>query len=468
MSLHAQDSSAHHQFRQSEHRQRVIAAFNCYNDGMFVFAYKRIWGWASPAWSVLPHTLKKLYRHAVIEHVKDSYYWNGSGWSFFETTTLTIEIQYSHNCDLMTDLTIVGSINGTIVENHYGCETSEFTKDFADWITHTDPMGGTGHDDLVPRAGSIGGYVAKVLSCSESSMVSELRSVDENGLNSLITTTVTLSDPVEPASIISELAEMLATVPLQRTSQPVTASPFLGGSETAGNIGFRTVGASPFLGNSVYLYYDEDCCESALKMKYATVGGIPGVSTSDFNCGCGDDNSPVMVQDRRQTYSPAWFDYTLATTGEVGDGTMFVADDPNWIYGITGGWVFSPGPGTWSFAIDSLFFSHEASGQAKKSLLGRTYPDDWTAMFLRDEDDEYIDPATCLDTDTDECLRYYYPTGADAGGSGPNSKNFVLTGRGEIIRRLVLKTIIIEPFTCTYGGTCPEGEEVGLPLANPC
>src|SRR5262245_25330378 len=103
MSQHHQDASAHFQFKQSPHRQRVCTGFSpCSDHGQFVYAAKSLWGFRSGAYDPdhLPAVLPKLYRRVEVEHKKDMYYGDGEGgWIYFTTVYSNITIQLSHDCD---------------------------------------------------------------------------------------------------------------------------------------------------------------------------------------------------------------------------------------------------------------------------------------------------------------------------------------------------------------------------------
>jgi len=104
---------------------------------------------------------------------------------------------------------------------------------------------------------------------------------------------------------------------------------------------------------------------------------------------------------------------------------------------------YVPGP-YWSvldilsggFAFVEYAASTYASASAKKSLLYRTLPEAWTTFRPQDIETGDWEEAVCLGTDTDECRRFYYPDGADAGGDEPPDKNFTFTGAGIIYREI--------------------------------
>jgi hypothetical protein len=265
--------------------------------------------------------------------------------------------------------------------------------------------------------------------------VSELRSEDINGVFGLTTTTVTMSDPLDTNTILAKLNEMMTTVPLETDR----------------------------LGDQYQITFNNDCCEPAI------VEASNGVTTDDEYCAC--SNPEGWQHDRRQTHVPAGFDYTIPGDGAPGaTGELYAADDPFWIAGYTFRWL-PAGGGTYVYDDSDLLFVFTATAWAKKSLLTRTTPDDWVVKALLDDAGEYIDPLTCMATDVGECRRYFYPTGADAGGGGASSSvEFVLDGRGEIRRMIPLKTVEMEPFPCPDDPACPTGgdDDMAGGLDNPC
>ena len=414
----------------------------CYNTGAFVYAEKELTGWPSIAWEVFPKFFTKLYRKIFIHHDIDIYYpdlSNPGAWLFWKTYTVEFTYILSEDCSSVIYTSIVGSLNGLIYEHDVCSGDPPFTKDFpGDWIFETDPNGDGGYSDIPPAYG-VGGGIGSLISVSEDTVVSELRVNDANGaLSHLTTTTVQMLEHINPAKIQEEIAEMLATKPLGTALQ----------------------------GHYIILTKNGDCCAAAGIEEEVSI-----VSTRDDYCGC--MNVAGHSQDRRITWQPAAFDYTMPGSGsETGAGTLRSVAD--WVYGASLEWLFDAGSGLFILHTTSnIPGSVEAAGWGKKAWLMRLEPEQYVVMFLKDEDGNYILPGTCMrEEPTTECERYYYPEGSDSGGSSGDYYNFVLTGRGEIYRSIIPFTSEMQPVPCDTEIACPAGqyldEWIDLPGDNPC
>jgi hypothetical protein len=414
---------------------------------MFVYAAKYIYGFPPIEYYEPPAIYEVLYRKVVAVHTIHHYWTYDEGENYEEWTSVTLTVTWELHpvLNIITYASVVSSLNGLIYEREDDGVTTptEYFKPLIDFTKPNDPDGNPFQVEVTPYGVILDAYTEREITAVGTGTLSSEGRALGGGLDGLqvrnrIETVITQSEPMNPTTIGAELAAMLATVPLQRPNQAAVNAVDGVGDPLTGYLGFNSTQIATYLGNLVSLTYDT---EGTLQQE------ISSVLTSDLTC--------VAGQNREQTFTPAALNIVPATSAGTGGGTLYVVSDPYWIFtptlGIDETIFSSPGYG-WTAEL--------ASATGKKSLLARIYPDDWT-IFLPQEaiTGEYLpEEATCLGSDIDECYRYYYPSGADAGGSGVDSINLTFTGEGIIYREI--------PFISSPTPPCPEG--VWPEGTNPC
>lgn len=475
MSTHHQNASANFQFEQSPHRQRVCVGLPCAQGGQFVYAERELTGYRGVGWdpAALPAKFQKLYRKVTVTHIKSAYYPNGSGgWTYWKDYTFTFTREIGPDCNQFTYFKAEGSLNG-IVQEDITCPTpSNFTMDWADWQTETDPSGQPGWDDLPPWPGSYpGGTVTnEITAVTEDSVTFLYTASDSGGVFFELETTITVEDPLDTDTIKDVVAAMLASVPLSKTLTPITGVDE-DGAAVSGDWGFYSQGADF---NHAHVFWDEtDCCDA-----FAVV--IPKLAfDSDSGCRCSDDYTGTeytirVLHDRKQTYRPAAFTFDIPGGGS-GAGSLYSTGDTGGsvIYGYSGRWISEE----WETSLQSsVIATADCSAWGKKSLLGRTDPDTWTVLQETDDDGVVEETCLCGETSTPECtttkcFRAYYPDGADAMVASGNTVVYEIPAgmRANIYREIPALTVEMTddcPVPPTGEPDCPDNED-NL-TTNPC
>jgi len=246
----------------------------CTRSGMFVYASKYIFGLIDPKWETYPSQLTKIYRKAVSVHTIEHYDTPDGGTTYelahTETVTVTQEIA---DCGLTYTKLLLraeSTTNGLLYEF---TPTSSFTKDAGDYDKINYPY--TSGDFFAEyfNLTTFGSFSKKILAVGEGTVTSELR--DDGGgawpTRFVVTTVLTMSDPLDVDGMADEISAMLATVPLEKR----------------------------LTNNLVELSYDVDC---------EIVVDESNSGDSDLLC--------TSEQDREQTFTPAALAITLpAPTG---------------------------------------------------------------------------------------------------------------------------------------------------------
>lgn len=472
MSPHHQDASTHSQFKQSPHRQRVCSGALCFNDAQFVFAERTMEGYRGIGWNPadLPDFFERLYRKVVVTQTKHLYYSDGmGGWVFFDsfwwkyTNILPGTVpEYPGGYTK-----IEGELNGLIREID-PCQDIDFTIDFAnDWQYWEDENAGSG-DDLPPVYP--GQYppadpeysVIEFTAVSESSVTYSYSARDAAGEYFKLVTQVDMSEPLDVDTCREIVGEMLQSVPLTKTKQAFTGVD-TDGSPLSGEFGFLSKGAD---WNHATVFWDESdfCNQFGVRIpQFAD-------ATSDEACQCaeedeGSEYTVIIHKDRKITYVPAAYAF-LPPAGGAGPGSLYDVGPYGGVFWVAGmEWILVPNvpppTGIWTVDINtdtSLLVEYEVTTRAKKGLLARNDPDDWTVL-----QDAALD-VTCLPSEefpeTTKCFRAYYPEGGDTMAASGNTAVFTIPESGQIIREIPAITPEMSddcPVPPAYDIDCPEG-----------
>jgi len=401
-----------------------------------------------------------LYTKAVGVHTREMYYHDGDDWVLFHTEILTVTWEWHTNWNRDKLVRVSSDTNGLLYEKTLDVDDGTYTvytKPYSECLTVTEPiMGGEtfnpDHYPQRPHVGVISWSDHEMLSVGEGTVSFVDWNEDADGISDRIFSTLTYSEPLDPTSVGAQVDEMLASVPLQVANQAAVNlydGTGLDAEPLSGYIGFQSTQLATYRGNLINLFYVVTYGgDLELRMTATTV------DTDDATCSDGEN--------REQTFTPAAFTFHLPGQEGNGDGVLWeVGDTVN-----ESGWMYLPyaQPSAINLETDVVTWAaggpttRAASAFGKKSLLARTEPEAWVIFVPYDHlTDTYLtDDTVCLDAGpVTSCLRYYYHTDADDGGTG-SAENFTFDEAGIIYREI---PVIVGP-----PGDCP----AGTVAVNPC